>query len=62
MPHQVGGRELGSGRSDHMAAVAEDGRPVAQVEHFFEPMAHEENGHAAVTSLTDDAAKTGPLS
>ena len=47
VPHEGGrGQPAGRGRDD-VAAVAEDRRDVAQLEHLVETMAHEQHRHAA---------------
>ena len=35
-------------RGDDVATVAEDRRTVAQLEHLFEPVAHEQHGDAPI--------------
>ena len=51
---EVGRGELGRRRRDDVAAVAEDGRPVAQREDLVEPVADEEDRDAAVAQPADD--------
>ena len=41
-----------------MEPIAQDGRAIAQLEHFFEAVAHEEDGHSAVASLADDGEES----
>ena len=47
VPDEVGGREVGRRRRDDVLAVAEDRRPVAQLEHLVEPVADEQDRDAA---------------
>jgi hypothetical protein len=54
MPDQVRRRELPGGGRDDVLPVAEHRRPVAQVEDLAQPMAHEQDGDAAVAQTADD--------
>ena len=54
MADQVRRGQIRGGSGDHVAPVAEDRGALAQLEHFFEAMAYEEDGHAAVAGLADD--------
>ena len=52
--HEVGGGEFRRRSRDHVLAVAEDGRPVAQLEHLVEPVAHEQDRDPARSQVADD--------
>lgn len=54
VPDQIGRREISRRLRHDVAPVAKDRRPVAQVKHLVEAMAHEEHRHAAVAELADD--------
>ena len=54
VPDEVGGRQLAGPRRDDVLAVAEDRRPVAQVEDLVEAVADEEHRDTAIAKPPDD--------
>ena len=54
VPDEVGRGEVRRRRRDDVLAVAEDGRPVAQLEHLVEPVAHEQDRDPARAQVPDD--------
>ena len=54
VPDEVGGGELARRRRDDVPAVAEDGRAIAQREDLVQPVADEQDRHAAVAKPADD--------
>ena len=54
VPDEVGRRQLRRRRGDDVAAVAEDRRPVAQLEDLVEAVADEQHRDAAVAQAADD--------
>ena len=61
VPDQVRGRELGRRSGDHVAAVAQHGRLVAQLEDLVEAMADEQDRDAAIAEPADDREETRDL-